>query len=670
MPSRRDLANAIRALSMDAVQKANSGHPGAPMGMADIAEVLWNDVLSHNPNNPKWANRDRFILSNGHGSMLIYSLLHLSGYNLPVEELQRFRQLHSQTPGHPEYGYTDGVETTTGPLGQGITNAVGFALAERTLAGQFNRPGHDIVDHYTYAFLGDGCLMEGISHEACSLAGSMGLGKLIAFYDDNNISIDGEVRGHGNVHGWFHDDTPKRFEAYGWHVISKVDGHDPEAVKKAIDEARSVKDKPSIICCQTIIGWGSPNKQGKEECHGAALGEAEVAATRENLGWSHAPFEIPADIYAGWDAKAKGERQEAAWNEKFAQYKAAHPQLAAEFERRMAGELPKDWNEKANAFIAAVNEKGETIASRKASQNALNGFGPLLPELMGGSADLAGSNLTLWSGCKDVCAPGFDGNYVYYGVREFGMSAIMNGITLHGGFKPYGATFLMFSEYARNALRMAALMKAPGIFVYTHDSIGLGEDGPTHQPVEQTATLRMIPNMQVWRPCDAVESAISWKAAIERKDGPSTLIFSRQNLPHMARSQAQIDAVSKGGYILRDGKGTPDAIIIATGSEVELAVKAAEVLEAKGKSIRVVSMPSTNVFDAQDAAYKDSVLPANVTSRVVVEAGVTDGWWKYAGSHGRVVGLDRFGESAPAGQLFKEFGFTVDNVVANVEAVL
>jgi len=671
MPSRRDLANAIRALSMDAVQKANSGHPGAPMGMADIAEVLWNDFLNHNPGNPQWANRDRFILSNGHGSMLIYSLLHLAGYNLPIEELKNFRQLHSKTPGHPEYGYTDGVETTTGPLGQGITNAVGFALAERTLAGQFNRPGHEIVDHHTYVFLGDGCLMEGISHEACSLAGSMGLGKLIAIYDDNNISIDGEVRGHGNVHGWFLDNTPKRFEAYGWHVIPTVDGHNPEAIQKALEEARAVKDKPSIICCQTIIGFGSPNKEGKEECHGAALGEAEVAATRERLGWPHAPFEIPADIKAGWDANNKGARLEADWNAKFEAYKAAHPALAAEFERRVIkGELPADWAEKSAAFIAQVNEKAETIATRKASQNTLNGFGPLLPELVGGSADLAGSNLTLWSGCKDVCAPGYDGNYVYYGVREFGMSAIMNGITLHGGFKAYGATFLMFSEYARNALRMAALMKAPTIFVFTHDSIGLGEDGPTHQPVEQTATLRMIPNMNVWRPCDAVESAVSWKSAIERQDGPSTLVFSRQNLPHVARSQAQIDAISKGGYVLKDTAGTPDAIIIATGSEVELAVKAADALAEKGKNIRVVSMPSTNVFEAQDQAYKDSVLPPSVSQRVVVEAGVTDSWWKYAGSAGRVIGLDRFGESAPAGQLFKEFGFTVDNVVANVEAVL
>jgi transketolase len=602
--------------------------------------------------------------------MLIYSLLHLAGYDLPIEELKRFRQLHSRTPGHPEYGYTAGVETTTGPLGQGITNAVGFALAERTLAGQFNRPGHDIVDHYTYTFLGDGCLMEGISHEACSLAGSMKLGKLIAIYDDNNISIDGEVRGHGNVTGWFLDNTPQRFEAYGWHVIPKVDGHDAEAVKKAIEEARQVTDKPSIICCQTIIGWGSPNKEGKEECHGAALGDAEIAATRERIGWPHAPFEIPADIKAAWDGNTKGAALEADWNDKFAKYRAEYPELAAEFERRTAGELPADWEAKSNAFIAEVNAKAETIASRKASQNTLNGFGPLLPELTGGSADLAGSNLTLWSGCKDVNAAGHDGNYVYYGVREFGMSAIMNGLALHGGFKPYGATFLMFSEYARNALRMAALMKIPTIFVYTHDSIGLGEDGPTHQPIEQTATLRMIPNMNVWRPCDAVESAVAWKSAIERKDGPSTLVFSRQNLPHIARSQAQIDAISKGGYILKDSDGTPDAIIIATGSEIELAVKAADVLAAKGTKIRVVSMPSTNAFEAQDQAYKDSVLPASVTKRVVVEAGVTDSWWKYAGSNGRVVGLDRFGESAPAGELFKEFGFTVDNVVANVEAVL
>ncbi|MFN5745373.1 MAG: transketolase [Methylococcaceae bacterium] len=667
MPSRRELANAIRALSMDAVQKANSGHPGAPMGMADIAEVLWNDYMRHNPANPKWPDRDRFVLSNGHGSMLIYSLLHLTGYELPIDELKRFRQLHSKTPGHPEYGYAPGVETTTGPLGQGITNAVGMALAERTLAGQFNRPGHTIVDHNTYVFLGDGCLMEGISHEACSLAGSMKLGKLIAFYDDNNISIDGEVRGHGNTPGWFMDNTPQRFESYGWHVIPKVDGHDPEAVKAAIESARAVTDKPSIICCQTIIGFGSPNKQGKEECHGAALGNDEIALTRENLGWTSAPFEIPADIYEGWDAKEIGAKVEADWNDRFENYRSEFPELAAEFERRMVGDLPHDWAQKSAEFIAKVDAKAETIASRKASQNTLNGFGPLLPELLGGSADLAGSNLTLWSGCKDVNAEGFDGNYVYYGVREFGMSAIMNGVAVHGGFKPYGATFLMFSEYARNALRMAALMKIPSIFVYTHDSIGLGEDGPTHQPVEQTATLRMIPNMDVWRPSDAVESAVAWKCAIDRKDGPSTLVFSRQNLMHVSRTAEQIAAIEHGGYVLRDCAGTPDAIVISTGSEVELAVKAQEALAEKGKNVRVVSMPSTNVFEAQSQSYKDTVLPPSVVRRVVVEAGVTDAWYKYVGFGGAVIGLDRFGESAPAGELFKEFGFTVENVVKTVE---
>ncbi len=670
MPSRRELANAIRVLSMDAVQKANSGHPGAPMGMADIAEVLWNDYLTHNPSNPKWPNRDRFVLSNGHGSMLLYSLLHLSGYELPIEELKNFRQLHSKTPGHPEYGYAPGVETTTGPLGQGIANAVGMAMAERTLAGQFNRPGHTIVDNHTYVFLGDGCLMEGISHEVCSLAGSMQLGKLIAFYDDNNISIDGEVRGEGGVPGWFMDNTPARFEAYGWHVIPVVDGHDAEAVKQAIDTARAVTDKPSIICCQTTIGWGSPNKQGKEECHGAALGVDEVALVRETLGWPHPEFEVPADIYSGWDANGKGGESESAWKASFESYRSEYPELAAEFERRMAGELPSDWEAKANAFIAEVNGKAESIASRKASQNTLNGFGPLLPELLGGSADLAGSNLTLWSGCKDVNAEGHDGNYVYYGVREFGMSAMMNGATLYGGFKAYGATFEMFSEYARNALRMASLMQIPSIFVYTHDSIGLGEDGPTHQPVEQTATLRLIPNMQVWRPCDAVESAICWKSALERQDGPSTLIFSRQGLPHVERSQEQLAAIARGGYIIKDSAGTPDAIVIATGSEVALALGAAEALAAQGKQIRVVSMPSTNVFDAQDQAYRDSVLPPSVSKRVAVEAGVSDLWWKYVGSEGKVVGMDRFGESAPAGALFKEFGFTVENVVSHLEAVL
>lgn len=669
MSSRKNLANAIRALSMDAVQKANSGHPGAPMGMADIAEVLWNDYMNHNPSNPNWSQRDRFVLSNGHGSMLIYSLLHLTGYALPIEELQQFRQLHSKTPGHPEYGYAPGVETTTGPLGQGITNAVGMALAERTLAGQFNKPDHNVVDNYTYVFLGDGCLMEGISHEACSLAGSMALGKLIAFYDDNNISIDGDVRGEYGVPGWFLDDTPKRFEAYGWHVIPVVDGHDADAIKAAIEEARSVIDKPTIICCQTIIGWGSPNKQGTESCHGAALGDDEIALVRETIGWPHAPFEIPADVYKGWDANSEGARKEAAWKDAFEKYRSEFPELASEFERRLAGELPSDWEEKSNAFIAEVNAKAESIASRKASQNTLNGFGPLLPEFMGGSADLAGSNLTLWSGCKDVNAKDHDGNYVYYGVREFAMSAMMNGIVLYGGFRPYGATFEMFSEYARNALRMASIMGIPTIFVYTHDSIGLGEDGPTHQPVEQTATLRMIPNMQVWRPCDAVESAVCWKSAVERTDGPSTLIFSRQGLPHVNRTQDQIDAIAKGAYVISDCEGDAEAIIIATGSEVDLAMKAADILNGQGRKIRVVSMPSTNVFDAQDKAYRESVLPAAVTGRVVVEAGVTDSWWKYAGTNGKVIGLDRFGESAPAGDLFKEFGFTVENVIKHVESL-
>ena len=668
MSSRRELANAIRALSMDAVQKANSGHPGAPMGMADIAEVLWNDFMRHNPANPKWADRDRFVLSNGHGSMLIYSLLHLTGYEMGIEDLKQFRQLHSRTPGHPEYGYAPGIETTTGPLGQGITNAVGMAIAEKVLAAQFNRPGHKIVDHHTYVFLGDGCLMEGISHEACSLAGALGLGKLIAIYDDNNISIDGEVRGHGNTPGWFLDDTPKRFEAYGWHVIPLVDGHDPEAIKAAIEEARAVDERPTLICCQTIIGFGSPNKQGKEECHGAALGNDEVALTREALGWTHEPFVIPADLYAAWSAKERGARAEAEWNQRFAAYAAAFPAEAAEFQRRMAGELPADWSTKADAFIASVVEKGETIPSRKASQNALNGFGPLLPELLGGSADLAGSNLTLWKGCKGVGRIEADGNYLYYGVREFGMSAIMNGIALHGGFIPYGATFLMFSEYARNAVRMAALMKAQSIFVYTHDSIGLGEDGPTHQPVEQIPTLRMIPGMSVWRPSDAVESAVAWRLAIERRHGPTCLIFSRQNLAHVARDANQLADIARGGYILRDCAGTPDAIIIATGSEVELAIKAAEALS--DQAIRVVSMPSTDAFDAQDAAYRESVLPQAVTARVAVEAAVTDGWWKYVGSHGAVIGVDRFGESAPAGELFKAFGLTVDTVVAAVKGVL
>ncbi|HHH49173.1 MAG TPA: transketolase [Gammaproteobacteria bacterium] len=662
MPSRRELANAIRALSMDAVQKANSGHPGAPMGMADIAEVLWNSHLKHNPNNPKWFDRDRFILSNGHGSMLIYSLLHLTGYDLSIEDLKQFRQLHSKTPGHPEYGYAPGVETTTGPLGQGITNGVGMALAERTLAGQFNRDGHHIVDHYTYVFLGDGCMMEGISHEAAAIAGTWGLGKLVAFWDDNGISID------GHVDGWFKDDTPKRFEAYGWHVIRDVDGHDAEAVDRAIHEAKSVNDKPTLICTKTVIGFGSPNLCGSHDCHGAPLGDDEIKATRENLGWKYGPFEIPEDIYAGWDAKAKGDAAEAEWNARFEAYKAEYPELAAEFERRMNGELPANWAEFADDFIKQVNDKAESIASRKASQNSITGYAPALPEFLGGSADLTPSNLTSWPGAVSITNTVTDGNYMSYGVREFGMSHVMNGLALHGGFIPFGGTFLMFSEYARNALRMAALMKQRTLFVYTHDSIGLGEDGPTHQPVEQIATLRMIPNMSVWRPCDAVETAVAWRAAIEKADGPTCLIFSRQGLPHQTRTEEQIANIRKGAYVLRDcGCDEPDAIIIATGSEVGLAMDAAEALSAKGKKIRVVSMPAVDVFEAQDAEYRESVLPSNVMAVVAVEAGVTAAWYKYAS---KVVGLDRFGESAPANELFKEFGFTVENVVAAVEDVL
>ncbi len=660
MPSRKELANAIRALSMDAVQKANSGHPGAPMGMADIAEVLWNDYLKHNPSSPKWVDRDRFVLSNGHGSMLIYSLLHLSGYELPIEEIKKFRQLHSMTPGHPEYGYAPGIETTTGPLGQGITNAVGMAIAERTLAGQFNRDKFPIVDHNTWVFLGDGCLMEGISHEACSLAGTMKLGKLIAFYDDNGISIDGEVE------GWFTDNTPQRFEAYGWHVIPLVDGHDADAIKAAIDAAKAETGKPTLICCQTVIGWGSPNKAGKEECHGAALGEDEVAATRKNIGWDFDPFVIPQEYYDGWNARESGGKNEEEWNALFDDYKKAHPDLAAEFARRSSGELPADWEEKSNAFIDSVDKAAASIPSRKASQNSLNGYGPLLPDLLGGSADLAGSNLTIWSGSKDVNAEGCDGNYIYYGVREFGMSAIMNGITLHGGFIPYGATFLMFSEYARNALRMAALMKIQSVFVYTHDSIGLGEDGPTHQGVEQTATLRMIPNMNVWRPADAVESAIAWKMAIQRKAGPSCLVFSRQNLDHQTRTAEQRKNIERGGYILKDSDGTPDVIIIATGSEVGLAMQAANEI---GSKVRVVSMPSTNVFDAQDDEYKESVLPSNVIKRVSIEAGVTGFWGKYVGFAGKSIGVDTFGESAPAPAVFEYFGITLSNVVKTVKAL-
>ncbi|NEX17493.1 MAG: transketolase [Halochromatium sp.] len=670
MSSRRELANAIRALSMDAVQKAKSGHPGAPMGMADIAEVLWNDYMQHNPENPQWPDRDRFVLSNGHGSMLLYSLLHLTGYDLSIEDVKQFRQLHSKTPGHPEYGYAPGIETTTGPLGQGISNGVGMALAEKVLAAQFNKPGHEIIDHHTYVFLGDGCLMEGISHESCSLAGALGLGKLIAFYDDNNISIDGEVRGHGDVPAWFLDDTPKRFEAYNWHVIPKVDGHDAEAIKAAIEEARAVTDKPTLICCQTVIGFGSPNKQGKEECHGAPLGDDEIALTREALGWTHPPFEIPEAVYSGWDAKERGTAAEQAWNDKFAAYKAAFPAEAAEFQRRMAGELPEDFDAKAWAFIKSVDAKAEKIATRKASQNALNGFGPLLPELLGGSADLAGSNLTLWSGATGVRPSDAGGNYVYYGVREFGMSAIMNGATLHGGFKPYGATFLMFMEYARNAVRMAALMKINPIFVYTHDSIGLGEDGPTHQPVEQVSILRLTPRMSTWRPCDAVESAVAWKLAIERTGGPTALIFSRQGAPHMSRTEEQMRAIEKGAYVLKDCDGTPDAIIIGTGTEVELAMTAAEQLSAKGRKVRVVSMPSMDTFDAQDAAYKESVLPDAVKARVAVEAGVSNLWPKYVGMHGKIIGVDRFGESAPAPAVYQEFGVTADAVAEAVDSLL
>ncbi|WGL61743.1 transketolase [Pseudomonas sp. CW003PS] len=664
MPSRRERANAIRALSMDAVQKANSGHPGAPMGMADIAEVLWRDYLKHNPQNPNFADRDRFVLSNGHGSMLIYSLLHLTGYDLSIDDLKNFRQLHSKTPGHPEYGYTPGVETTTGPLGQGIANAVGFAIAEKVLGAQFNREGHTIVDHNTYVFLGDGCMMEGISHEVCSLAGTLGLGKLIAFYDDNGISIDGEVE------GWFTDDTPKRFEAYGWQVIRNVDGHDAEEIKMAIDTARKTTDQPTLICCKTTIGFGSPNKQGKEECHGAPLGNDEIALTRAALGWNHGPFEIPAEIYAEWDAKEAGAAAEAAWNEKFAAYAAAHPELAAEFKRRIAGELPADFAEKAAAYIKDVAEKGETIASRKASQNALNAFGPLLPEFLGGSADLAGSNLTLWKGCKGVSAEDASGNYMFYGVREFGMSAIMNGIALHGGFVPYGATFLIFMEYARNAVRMSALMKKRVLYVFTHDSIGLGEDGPTHQPIEQLASLRGTPNLDTWRPADAVESAVAWKYAIERADGPSALVFSRQNLPHQSRDPQQLSDIERGGYVLKDSAGEPELILIATGSEVGLAMQAAAKLEEQGRQVRVVSMPSTSVFDQQDASYKQAVLPVQVGARIAIEASHADYWYKYVGLEGRIIGMTTFGESAPAPALFEHFGFTVDNIVATAEELL
>ena len=663
MASRKMLANAIRALAMDAVQKANSGHPGAPMGMADIAEVLYNDFMRHNPTNPEWSNRDRFVMSNGHGSMLPYSVLHLSGYDLTIEDLKNFRQLHSKTPGHPEHGYTPGIETTTGPLGQGVSNAVGMAIAERVLAAEFNQDDIKIVDHFTYVFLGDGCLMEGISHEACSLAGTLELGKLIAFWDNNGISIDGKVD------GWFRDDTPARFEAYGWHVI-EVDGHDPDEIKIAIEAARAISAKPSIICCKTIIGFGSPNKAGSHTSHGAPLGEEEVALTRIELNWDPAPFEIPEELYQGWDHKKAGQVQEEDWNQKFSAYAQAHPELAAEFKRRIAGDLPADWPETAQAFITETNAAEPEKATRVSSLATLEAFSPKLPELFGGSADLGGSNGTEWSGFKPMRAEMYDANYINYGVREFGMSAMMNGIVLHGGFIPFGATFLVFSDYARNALRMAALMKIQSIFVFTHDSIGLGEDGPTHQAVEQIPTLRMIPNMQVWRPCDAVETAVSWTSAIERRDGPSCLVLSRQNLKHQQRSEQQIEDIARGGYILRDCQGTPDAIIIATGSEVELAVAASEVEMLEDVNIRIVSMPSTTQFDRQTREYRDSVLPPNVKARIAVEAAVSGGWYKYVGLDGIVIGMDTFGESAPAKELFAYFGFTVSKVVEAVNNLL
>ncbi|MDR9469228.1 transketolase [Marinospirillum sp.] len=663
MTSRFDRANAIRALAMDAVQKAKSGHPGAPMGMADIAEVLWNDYLKHNPQNPEWADRDRFVLSNGHGSMLIYSLLHLTGYDLSIEDLKNFRQLHSKTPGHPEYGYTPGVETTTGPLGQGLANAVGMALAEKTLAAQFNRPGHDIVNHFTYTFMGDGCLMEGISHEVSSLAGTLGLGKLIAFYDDNGISIDGEVD------GWFTDNTAQRFEAYGWQVL-KVDGHKPDEIKAAIETARQDDERPSMIICKTVIGFGSPNKGGKEDCHGAPLGDDEVALTRKELGWNHEPFEIPEDIAAEWNAQEKGQQAEQSWKQRFETYQQAHPELAAEFQRRIQGDLPANFAEKTSQYIKDLQDKGETVASRKASQNVLNELAPELPELLGGSADLAPSNLTFWKGAQAITSKEAGGNYVHYGVREFGMAAIINGVALHGGFIPFGATFLIFMEYARNALRMAALMKQRHIEVFTHDSIGLGEDGPTHQPIEQLANLRGTPNMSVWRPADSVETAVAWKSALERKDGPTALIFSRQGLPHQERSDEQLADIARGGYILKDCDGEPEALLIATGSEISLAMQAAEQLAAKGKKIRVVSLPSSDVFEQQDAAYRQQVLPAEVGTRIAIEASHKDWWYKYVGLEGAVIGMDTFGESAPAGQLFEEFGFTVENVVNTVEELL
>ena len=664
MPSQTELANAIRVLAMDAVQAAKSGHPGAPMGMADIAEVLWNGLLSHNPANPKWPNRDRFVLSNGHGSMLIYALLHLTGYDVSIKDIKQFRQLHSKTPGHPEYGYTPGVETTTGPLGQGLANAVGMALAEKTLAAQFNREGHTIVDHHTWVFLGDGCLMEGVSHEASSLAGTLGLGKLIAVYDDNGISIDGEVE------GWFTDNTPQRFESYGWHVIPAVDGHDPQAIRAALEAAKADTTRPTLVCCRTIIGKGSPNKQGTESCHGAALGEEEVALTREALGWAHAPFDIPEEIRAAWNGCARGASLESDWQAGFDAYRAAYPELADEFLRRLQGDLPADFAERADTFIAECLTAGADVASRKASQQTLNTMGPILPELLGGSADLAGSNLTLWEGAKGISAADSAGNYVYYGVREFAMAAIMNGVALHGGFIPYGATFLIFMEYARNAVRMSALMRQRVIYVFTHDSIGLGEDGPTHQPVEQLTALRATPNLYTWRPCDAVESAIAWKLAIQRESGPTALIFSRQTLPAQIADTAQVNHAHRGGYILVQEEGALDAIVIATGSEVALAVEAAERLKTAGRGVRVVSMPCTELFDSQEAGYRETVLPSDVLARVAVEAGHRDFWHKYVGLDGWVVGMDSFGESAPASALFQHFGLTADNVVAAIEDVI
>ena len=664
MPSRRELANAVRALSMDAVQAAKSGHPGMPMGMADIAQVLWCDVLRHDPADPTWANRDRFVLSNGHGSMLLYSVLHLSGYGVSIDDLKAFRQLGSATPGHPEVGYTPGVETTTGPLGQGLANGVGMAIAESMLAARFNRPNYALFDHHTYVFLGDGCLMEGISHEAASLAGTLGLGKLVAVYDDNGISIDGEVE------GWFTDDTPMRFEAYGWHVVRDVDGHDPDAIARAIEEAQSVSDKPSLLCCKTVIGFGSPNKEGKESSHGAPLGDDEIALTREKLGWSYGPFEVPADVYSEWDGRQRGGALNAEWQGLLDSYCADFPVLGNELKRRLAGDLPDNWTDLLDEKLAEAQDKGESIASRNASRNALNVLGPHLPELAGGSADLAGSNLTIWDDSKAINRADFSGNYVYFGVREFGMAAIANGMALHGGIIPYAATFLMFSEYARNALRMAALMGLRAVYVFTHDSIGLGEDGPTHQAVEQTATLRLMPNMDVWRPCDAVESLASWRAAIERTSGPTSLLFSRQSLPHQFRNETQLADIAKGGYILRPANGEAQAVLIATGSEVSLAMDAAESLSADGIEVQVVSMPCVEAFARQDASYQDTVLPPHLRARVAVEAGVSGGWYALVGLDGAVVGLDTFGESGPAGQVFEHFGFTATNVAATVKAAV